>query len=76
MLERFRRGSLPPVEQRERIEGLERRLTHLEEVVEALEDAVHREWVRHDVEDARLERKTEPGRIARALSDDARRRGI
>ena len=76
MLERLRRGFRRPVAQSGRIEILERRLTRLEEVVEALQDSVHREWVRHDDEAARLERKTEPGRIARALSDDARRRGI
>ena len=59
-----------------RIDALERRVASLEGVVEALQDAVHREWVRHDDKTAELERKTRPHEIARALSEDARRRGI
>jgi hypothetical protein len=44
--------------------------------LEALQDAVHRDAVRRDEEQARLERKTEPDEIARSLSNDARRRGL
>jgi uncharacterized coiled-coil protein SlyX len=58
------------------IDALEQRVASLESVVEALQDAVHREWVRHDDKAAELERKTRPHEIARALSEDARRRGI
>ena len=78
MLERLRSRRRPgPADSGvARMEILERRVTELEEVVEALQDAVHREWVRHDADAARLEKKTEPGPIARALSEDARRRGI
>jgi uncharacterized coiled-coil protein SlyX len=78
MLERLRRSWRRSLDQRAagRIEMLERRMAHLEGVVEALEDAVHREWMRHDDRTAQLERRTQPREIARALSEDARRRGI
>jgi hypothetical protein len=55
---------------------LERRIRHLETVVEGLQDAMHRESVRRDRETAELNRRTEPSEIARGLSEDARRRGL
>jgi hypothetical protein len=55
---------------------VERRIDHLESLVEGLQDAVHRESVRHDQQAAHLERKTEPQQMARALSADARKRGL
>jgi uncharacterized coiled-coil protein SlyX len=77
MLERLRRPRAS-VDQRAngRIEALERRLGRLEGLLEGLQDAVHRESVRRDEQAAHLERKTEPPEIARALSEDARRRGL
>jgi uncharacterized coiled-coil protein SlyX len=77
MLERFRRRqrSLDGSSER-RIESLERRVLHLEELLEGLQDAVHRESVRRDEEAARLQRRTAPGEMARALSEDARKRGL
>jgi uncharacterized coiled-coil protein SlyX len=60
----------------ERIERLENRLGHLEAALEGLQDAVHRESVRRNEELAGLKRRTEPRELTRALSDDARRRGI
>jgi uncharacterized coiled-coil protein SlyX len=74
MLERLRRRRRPPVEAR--IENLERRVSSLEGVIEALQDAVYRESVRQDQRAASLERKIEPKELARALSEDARRRGL
>jgi uncharacterized coiled-coil protein SlyX len=74
MLERLRRRRRPPVEAR--IETLDRRVSSLERVVEGLQDAVYRESVRQDERAASLERKTEPKELARALSEDARRRGL
>jgi hypothetical protein len=59
-----------------RIEILERRVAQLESVVEGLQDALHRESVRRDQQAAHLESKTEPEEIARALSEDARKRGL
>ena len=51
-------------------------MADLERMLEALQDAVHREWVRHEAKTAQLERKTQASEIARALNEDARRRGI
>ena len=55
---------------------LGRRVDRLEAQLEALQDAVHRDAIRRDEQQARLERKTEPDELARALSSDARRRGL
>jgi cell division protein FtsB len=60
----------------ERVERLERRIEQLEAALEGLQDAVHRESTRQGEEIAELRHKTEPSKIARALSDDARRRGL
>lgn len=73
-----RRGSARTPEQpwKQRVEALEARLRHVESELEGLQDAVHRQAVRQheDVEDMR--RRLAPNHIARALSDDARRRGL
>jgi hypothetical protein len=62
--------------QREDLRPLERRLEHVEALVEGLQDAVHRDSIRHEERMAELERKTEPEALAKALSEDARRRGL
>jgi hypothetical protein len=62
--------------QREDLRRLEERLAHLEALVEGLQDAVYRDSVRHEERMTELERKTEPESVAKALSDDARRRGL
>jgi hypothetical protein len=59
-----------------RIEELERRVDQLEAQLEGLQDAVHRDAVRRDEREARLERRTDPQQIARSLSRDARSRGL
>ena len=59
-----------------RIDDLERRLTHLEAELEGLQDALHRESIRHNDEMTGLRQRTEPRELARTLSDDARKRGI
>jgi hypothetical protein len=58
------------------VAGLHRRVDRLEAQLEALQDAMHRDAVRRDEQQALLERRTEPAEIARALSDDARTRGL
>jgi cell division protein FtsB len=73
MFERLRRRQ--PV-QEARVDDLARRVDQLEAQLEGLQDAVHRDSVRRDEEQARLERKTEPGEVARSLSRDARSRGL
>ena len=78
MLERLRRRPPPPPEDlsRRTIDALEGRVADLEVMVQGLQDAVHRDAVRRDEQAARLERRIEPGELARALSDDARERGL
>jgi len=56
--------------------ALQARLDHLESLVEGLQDAVHRQAVRHHEELEELRRRLEPSEIARALTEDARRRGL
>jgi hypothetical protein len=60
----------------QRIKALEERVEGLEALLEGLQDAVHREAVRRGKQIEGLEAKTEPGEVTRALSRDARERGI
>ena len=55
---------------------LEQRVTHLEAMIEGLQDAVHRESQRTHEELDDLRHRTEPAEISRALSRDARERGL
>jgi uncharacterized coiled-coil protein SlyX len=59
-----------------RLERTEQRLAELEAQVEGLQDALYRQARRGDDAREELLRRTEPERIARELSDDARRRGL
>ena len=60
----------------QRIEALEERVDQLEALLEGLQDAVHRESVREEERIGALEKRTEPSEISRALSRDARERGL
>ena len=66
----------PADAQERRIEALEERVDQLEGLVEGLQDAVHRETVRQGARIGELEKRSEPAEISRALSRDARKRGI
>jgi hypothetical protein len=66
----------PADDHERRIEALEERVDQLEELLEALQDSVHRESVREGGRIGALEKRTEPSEISRALSRDARERGI
>jgi uncharacterized coiled-coil protein SlyX len=59
-----------------RLERVEERLEHLEAALEGLQDALYRQAQRDDESLEDLRRRTDPERIARDLSDDARRRGL
>ena len=59
-----------------RVESLTQRVEHLERLVEGLQDSVYRESTRQEKNIQELQRKTEPGELARSLDKDARRRGI
>jgi hypothetical protein len=70
------RHAKPSEQDRRRLDQLEQRLAHVEALVEGLQDSIHRDSVRHEQRMLDLERKTEPETLAKALSDDARRRGL
>ncbi len=66
----------PDPEHERRIEALEGRIDQLEALLEGLQDAVHRESVREGSRIDALEKRSEPSEISRALSQDARERGL
>jgi hypothetical protein len=72
----FLRHAKPQDQDRRRLDQLEQRLEHVEAMVEGLQDAVHRDSVRHEERMSELERRTEPEALAKTLSDDARKRGL
>jgi hypothetical protein len=59
-----------------RLQALERRVAHLEGLLEGLQDSVHRESLRLDRRIAELDARIEPGALAVELSRDARERGL
>jgi uncharacterized coiled-coil protein SlyX len=59
-----------------RLKALDTRMDHLEAALEGLQDAMYRQAVRGDAERAELHDRTDPERIARELSADARKRGL
>ena len=58
------------------LEALEARIAHLEQLVQGLQDSVHRESTRLSKRVAELESRIEPTALRRALSEDARERGL
>jgi hypothetical protein len=67
-------GATPDLEAR--LAAVEERLGHLERAHEGLQDAVYRQSVLEHENISELRRKIEPSRVARDLSEDARRRGL
>lgn len=59
-----------------RVKALEARITHLEELLEGLQDSVHREFLRQSKEMAELEGRIEPAVLAVTLTTLARERGL
>ena len=60
----------------EPLQALERRVAQLETMVEGLQYAVHREISRTNRDIEQLRKQSEPGEMSRALSEDARERGL
>lgn len=56
--------------------ALAARVVHLEELLEGLQDSVHRETERQGRRIADLEARLEPSALAVALSRDSRERGL
>jgi hypothetical protein len=58
------------------LQVLQGRVAHLEQLVEALQDSVHREAERQGQRITELEARMEPAALGVALSKDARERGL
>ncbi|HTZ85784.1 MAG TPA: hypothetical protein VMB05_03870 [Solirubrobacteraceae bacterium] len=58
------------------LEVLQTRVEHLEQLVEGLQDSIHRESERQGGRITELETRMEPAAISVALSKDARDRGL
>ena len=58
------------------LRALEARIAHLEQLVEGLQDSVHREPTRPSKRIGELEARIQPATLGRALSEDARERGL
>ena len=71
-LRRFGRTKLPE----DVAESLEARVTHLEAMIEGLQDAVHRETLRTHAELEEIRKQLDPAELSRAISKDARERGL
>ena len=69
------RPSAPDPRQGE-LHALEERITQLEQLVQGLQDSVHRETTRLNERVAELEARVQPAALARAISKDARDRGL
>jgi hypothetical protein len=53
------------------VEDLQKRVAHLEQLVQGLQDSVYRETQRQDTRMAELEARLDPGALATALSQEA-----
>ena len=62
-------------DQSARLDAVETRVAHLEQLVEGLQDSVHRESERHARLITELQAQVQPGAMRAALADDARKRG-
>jgi hypothetical protein len=62
--------------ERDPIPALEARISHLEQLLQGLQDSVHREAIRQGKRIADLETRIEPAALSQALSTDARERGL
>ena len=60
----------------DRLQALEDRMAHLEQLVEGLQDSVYRESERHSKRIAELEARLDPAALGAALSKDLRERGL
>jgi hypothetical protein len=69
-----RPSATEPVE--DKLRSLEARINHLEQVVQGLQDSVHRESTRFSTRVGELEARIQPSALSKALSEDARERGL
>lgn len=71
-------GARPPAPRQDdhELRLLEDRVAHLEQLVQGLQDSVHRESSRQGERIAELEARIQPAALGKALSEDARNRGL
>ena len=69
-------GKGAPTDDAPALQALQTRVQELEQLVEALQDSVHRESERQGKRIAELEARTQPAALSVALSKDARERGL
>jgi hypothetical protein len=62
--------------EQDRLGALEDRVEHLEQLLQGLQDSVHRESSRQAKRIGELEARVQPSALGKALSDDARARGL
>jgi uncharacterized coiled-coil protein SlyX len=60
----------------DRVRGLEARVAHLEQMVEGLQDSVHREAERHEKLLAEIQAQIQPAAMSAALAEHSRDRGL
>ena len=65
-----------PDPQQDELHALEARIGQLEQLVQGLQDSVHRESTRLSQRVGELEAQVQPAALARAISKDARERGL
>jgi uncharacterized coiled-coil protein SlyX len=59
----------------DRVPALEARITHLEAMIEGLQDSVHRDSQRTDARLEEIRKQLSPDELSRALDAEQRRRG-
>jgi predicted nucleic acid-binding Zn-ribbon protein len=62
--------------EQDKIRALEARVSELEDMLQGLQDSVHRESLRTNKRILGLESQIQPAALSRALSEDARERGL
>jgi hypothetical protein len=73
---RDRPGSDAPGTQPDRLQALDARVAQLEQLLEGLQDSVHRESERHARLIAELQTQVQPGAMGAALAENTRNRGL
>jgi hypothetical protein len=71
-----RREESADARQDDPMRALEARVAHLEQLLEGLQNSVHRESERQDKRIAELQAQIQPGSMAASLAEDARNRGL
>ena len=71
-----RTASSTPASGQDELRALEVRIAHLEQLLQGLQDSVHRESTRLSERVGELEARMQPAALAKSLSQDARERGL